>query len=156
MSGSSGLPGVARMTPARHLRALGGLPRTALATDVLTLFLRSPETPVSSAPYIPPAMSRTPTSFALFGAPTRSDMILLDLPSILRTISLRTLVLLGAPSVASTPRSRAENDTFRSSPRLSWNAAFTALLAPGPMARMTEVVVCSFCPIFPRPSLVMP
>eukprot|EP00972_Heterocapsa_arctica_P081961 12079589-Heterocapsa_arctica.AAC.1 len=82
MSGSSGLPGVARMTPARHLLAPRGLPHTALATEVLTLFLRSPETPVSSAPYIPPAMSRPPTSFALFGALTGSYMILLDLPPI--------------------------------------------------------------------------
>eukprot|EP00972_Heterocapsa_arctica_P072568 10715009-Heterocapsa_arctica.AAC.1 len=42
----------------------------ALATEVLTLFLRCPGTPVSSAPYIPPAISRPPTNLALLYAPT--------------------------------------------------------------------------------------
>eukprot|EP00972_Heterocapsa_arctica_P049996 7352947-Heterocapsa_arctica.AAC.1 len=64
-SGSNGLPGTARMTPARHLLALCALPEIACATAVLTLFLRYPGAFVSSAPYIPPAISKPPPSFAL-------------------------------------------------------------------------------------------
>eukprot|EP00972_Heterocapsa_arctica_P055805 8231765-Heterocapsa_arctica.AAC.1 len=63
------------MTPARHLLAPGALPQTAHATDVLTFFLRCPGTPVSSGPYIPPAIRRPPTSLALLYAPTGSAMI---------------------------------------------------------------------------------
>eukprot|EP00972_Heterocapsa_arctica_P040009 5893372-Heterocapsa_arctica.AAC.1 len=64
-SGSSGLPGIARIVPARHLLELTDFPEMARATAVLTFFLRCPGTPVSSDPYMPPAMSRPPTSFAL-------------------------------------------------------------------------------------------
>eukprot|EP00972_Heterocapsa_arctica_P029737 4379119-Heterocapsa_arctica.AAC.1 len=114
MSGSSGLPGTARMTPATHLLAPGGFPQMDLATYV-TLFRRCPGTPVSSAPYTPPAIKRPPTSFALLWAPTGRDMILTDVPPILRTLSLRTFTLLGPPSVASTPKSRAEKEMSRTS-----------------------------------------
>eukprot|EP00972_Heterocapsa_arctica_P010108 1483786-Heterocapsa_arctica.AAC.1 len=82
MSGSSGLPGIAKMTPAKHLLAPGAFPHMARAADVLIRFLMSPETPVNSAPYIPPAMSRPPTNLALFGAPTGSAIAILDLPPI--------------------------------------------------------------------------
>eukprot|EP00972_Heterocapsa_arctica_P085819 12647315-Heterocapsa_arctica.AAC.1 len=103
------------MTPAGHLLAPGGFPQMDIATDVLTIFRRYPGTPVTSAPYIPPAISSPPTSFALLWAPTGRDMILTDLPPILRTLSLRTFTLLGPPSVASTPKSRAENEMSRAS-----------------------------------------
>eukprot|EP00972_Heterocapsa_arctica_P053955 7947399-Heterocapsa_arctica.AAC.1 len=57
-SGSSGLTDTAMITPAKHLLAPGALPQMALATEVRTFFRRSPDTPVNSAPYIPPAMRK--------------------------------------------------------------------------------------------------
>eukprot|EP00972_Heterocapsa_arctica_P010720 1572548-Heterocapsa_arctica.AAC.1 len=61
-------------------------------------------------------MSKPPTSLALFGTPTGKAIILLDLPPILSTLLRRAFVLLGPPNVASTPRSHAEKETWRSSP----------------------------------------
>eukprot|EP00972_Heterocapsa_arctica_P045099 6658518-Heterocapsa_arctica.AAC.1 len=67
----------------------------ARATAVLAFFLRYPGAFVSSAPYIPPAMSRPPTSLALLKAPTGSELV--ALPPILPTLSLRTFTLFGPP-----------------------------------------------------------
>eukprot|EP00972_Heterocapsa_arctica_P103930 15316348-Heterocapsa_arctica.AAC.1 len=64
------------MIPARHLLEFNALPDIALATAVLTRFLRYPGAFVSSAPYIPHALSKPPTSLALLQAPTGKDMIL--------------------------------------------------------------------------------
>eukprot|EP00972_Heterocapsa_arctica_P079371 11698392-Heterocapsa_arctica.AAC.1 len=64
-------------------------------------------------------------------------MILVALPAILLTLSLRTFTLLGPPRVASTPRSLAEKDTARPSAYAALNAALTAFLASGPTARIT-------------------
>eukprot|EP00972_Heterocapsa_arctica_P035444 5215348-Heterocapsa_arctica.AAC.1 len=152
-SGSSGLPGTARITPAKHFLAPGALPQMALATEVRTFLRRSTDTPVSSATYIPPAIRNT--SCALLRAPIGSAAILLALPVILTTLLLSTLVLLGRPRVASTPRSLAEKEVFKSLPKLSSKASLTDFLAPGPAARITVLVVCSFWPIFPRPSFAM-
>eukprot|EP00972_Heterocapsa_arctica_P080781 11903385-Heterocapsa_arctica.AAC.1 len=82
-------------------------------------------------------MRSPPTSLALLYAPTGSDPILVALSPILPTLSLRTLTLLGPPSVASTPGSLAEKETFKSSAKASLKAALTAFFASGPTARMT-------------------
>eukprot|EP00972_Heterocapsa_arctica_P110690 16298050-Heterocapsa_arctica.AAC.1 len=103
------------MMPAKHLLAPGALPQMALATEVLTLFLRCPGTPVSSAPCIPTAIESPPTSLAILYAPTARDMILMDLLAILRTLSPCIFTLLGPPSIASTPRSRAEKEMSNTS-----------------------------------------
>eukprot|EP00972_Heterocapsa_arctica_P073367 10834560-Heterocapsa_arctica.AAC.1 len=62
--------------PARHLLEFNALPEMARATAVLAFFLRYPGAFVSSAPYIPPAMSNPPTSLALLYAPTGNELIL--------------------------------------------------------------------------------
>ena len=152
-SGSSGRPGTARIMPARHLLELNVFPDMARATAVLTFFVRYPGAFVNSAPYIPPAMSKPPTSLALLKAPTGNELILVALPPILPTLSLRTFTLFGPPRVASTPRSLAENETAKSSANAVLNAALTAFLASGPTARMTVLVVWSFWPICPQPLL---
>eukprot|EP00972_Heterocapsa_arctica_P045913 6775520-Heterocapsa_arctica.AAC.1 len=54
--------------PAKHRLAPGALPQMALATEVRTLFLRCPGTPVSSAPYIPAAINSPLTSLAFLYA----------------------------------------------------------------------------------------
>eukprot|EP00972_Heterocapsa_arctica_P014255 2097907-Heterocapsa_arctica.AAC.1 len=81
------------MIPARHFLELCALPEIALATAVRAFFLRYPG------------------AFA----PTGNELILVALPPILLTLSLRTLTLFGPPRVASTPRSLAEKETERSS-----------------------------------------
>eukprot|EP00972_Heterocapsa_arctica_P107983 15904559-Heterocapsa_arctica.AAC.1 len=83
-------------------------------------------------------------------------MILVALPAILLTLSLRTFTLFGRPRVASTPRSLAENETARSSAYAALKAALTAFLASGPTARITVLLVWSFWPILPRPPLAIP
>eukprot|EP00972_Heterocapsa_arctica_P116340 16452377-Heterocapsa_arctica.AAC.2 len=96
-------------------------------------------------------MSSPPTSFALLNAPTGIELILVALPPILLTLSLRTFTRFGPPKVASTPRSLAEKETARSSSYVALNAALTAFLASGPTARMMVLVVWRFWPIFPQP-----
>eukprot|EP00972_Heterocapsa_arctica_P013495 1987496-Heterocapsa_arctica.AAC.1 len=95
---------------------------------------------------MPPAMSRPPTSLDLLYAPT-GKLILVALPPILLTLSLRTLTLFGPPRVASTPRSLAEKDADRSSAYEALKADFTAFFASGPTARITVLVAWSFWPI---------
>eukprot|EP00972_Heterocapsa_arctica_P038597 5688150-Heterocapsa_arctica.AAC.1 len=65
----------------------------------------------------------------------------MDLLAILRTLSLSTLTLLGAPSVASTPRSRAKKEMSGTSSYANLKACFAVFLASGPTARMTVLVV---------------
>eukprot|EP00972_Heterocapsa_arctica_P005050 749151-Heterocapsa_arctica.AAC.1 len=60
-------------------------------------------------------MSNPPTNLALLKDPNGSELILVALPPILPTLSLRTFTLFGSPRVASTPRSLAEKETARSS-----------------------------------------
>eukprot|EP00972_Heterocapsa_arctica_P089011 13127299-Heterocapsa_arctica.AAC.1 len=101
-------------------------------------------------------MRRPPTSLALLKAPTGSELILVALPPMLPTLSLRTLTLIGPPSVASTPRSLAEKETDSSSAYAALKADFTVFFASGPTASMTILVVWSFWPICPNPSLAIP
>ena len=103
------------MMPARHLLELIALPEIARATAVLTFFLRCPGAPVSSEPYMPPAIKRPPTSFARLNAPTGIELIRVARSPILLTLALSTLTLFGPPSDASTPRSLAEKEIARSS-----------------------------------------
>eukprot|EP00972_Heterocapsa_arctica_P067845 10016847-Heterocapsa_arctica.AAC.1 len=80
----------------------------------------------------------------------------MDLLAIFRTLSLSTLALIGPPRVASTPRSLAEKMISGTSSEAILKACLTVFLASGPTARMTVLVVWSFCPICYNPYLAIP
>eukprot|EP00972_Heterocapsa_arctica_P078105 11520107-Heterocapsa_arctica.AAC.1 len=63
-------------------------------------------------------MSKPPTNFTSFGAPTGSAITLLALPPILSALARKTFVLFGPPSIASTPRSLAGKGDLEIFPKI--------------------------------------